>query len=87
MTCCERSHRGAEIRDNGEGPPQVSSQGASEEVTTRVRDSWGGKSWAEKTAYAKAQSRKEVRIFWNRRKTGRGPEGEVGDEFGEAVSR
>ena len=36
---------------------------------------------------AKAQSRKEVGIFWNRKKTGRDWEGEVGDKFAEAVSR
>lgn len=35
----------------------------------------------------KAQSRKEVRIFWNRRKRGRGQQGQVGDEFGETVIR
>lgn len=87
MFCCERNHQEDEVRDNEEGPPHVSSQGGSEEVTSRAGGSWGEESWAEKMAYAKAQSRKEVGIFSNRKKTGRDWEGEVGDKFAEAVSR
>lgn len=87
VICCERSHQGDEVGDNEEGPPHVGSQGGSEEVTSRAGGSWGEESWAERTAYAKAQSEKEVRIFWNRKKTGRGWKEELGDKCGEAVSR
>lgn len=61
VICCEKSSkllRGGSIRLS-----QLDPRGGSEEAESRAGDSWGGELWAESTAYARVQGRKEGGIF------------------------
>ena len=74
MICHERSQQGAEIGEDGEGPPQAGSHGGSE-MMSRARDSCGGKFWEEGMVCAKAQRSKEAVIFLEQKEDSRGQGG------------
>lgn len=69
MTFYERSQQGAEVGDNGEGPPQVGGKWGSEEML-RAGDTWGAESWTERMACAEPQGRKGVGILLEQKEDG-----------------